>query len=318
MLHNQTPQPSSVVTMPLNPHGRDFVIGDLSGCMVLLETLLYWVEFDPKCDRLFSVGNLIGAGPDCLGALRALHDWPAFHAARGCYEDNALEHFKNHGPGIDGHHGWLHQEGHWYHQVQDAATGWIHRTLESMPLAIEIPLKDGRTVGIVHSEVDPLLGWEWVQTLKGLPREPKGQAGHARRNQSPTGPEGAIDYLVTETALSSAAFSLVTPERRWWNAKRKAEVLSHCAPTPGVDLLIHGHVPTPNLITVALGNRLYIDTNAERCEGRLTMVELDQGGCFFQAGWQCHPFAAQPTVFVAPVPKSPTRTEISRLLERYG
>jgi serine/threonine protein phosphatase 1 len=39
--------------------GRDFVLGDLHGTTDLLRLLMEHVAFDPKKDRLFSVGDLI-------------------------------------------------------------------------------------------------------------------------------------------------------------------------------------------------------------------------------------------------------------------
>jgi len=48
---------------PCNHQGRDFVIGDLHGCLPLLHRLLDHVRFDPAGDRVFSTGDLIDRGP---------------------------------------------------------------------------------------------------------------------------------------------------------------------------------------------------------------------------------------------------------------
>lgn len=42
-----------VMKLKANPHGRDFVIGDLHGCYDFLQKLMQHVEFDYKKDRLF-------------------------------------------------------------------------------------------------------------------------------------------------------------------------------------------------------------------------------------------------------------------------
>ena len=40
-----------------NEKGRDFGIGDLHGCIALLEKLLVNINFDESVDRIFSVGR---------------------------------------------------------------------------------------------------------------------------------------------------------------------------------------------------------------------------------------------------------------------
>ena len=89
---NTTP-PSLVHALPSNPAGRDFVVGDLHGCFDLLDRLLDHVRFDPACDRLFSVGDLIDRGPDSLRSLEFL-DAPWFYAVKGNHEDLLLEFFE--------------------------------------------------------------------------------------------------------------------------------------------------------------------------------------------------------------------------------
>ena len=70
---------------PHNRTGRDFVIGDLHGCLPLLTRLLDHVQFDPTLDRLFSTGDLIDRGPDSAGCLELLKEnW--FHAVVGNHE----------------------------------------------------------------------------------------------------------------------------------------------------------------------------------------------------------------------------------------
>lgn len=66
--------------------GRDFVVGDLHGCVDALRYLLREIEFDPICDRLFSVGDLIDRGSQSEDAL-ALLDKPWFYSVLGNHED---------------------------------------------------------------------------------------------------------------------------------------------------------------------------------------------------------------------------------------
>jgi serine/threonine protein phosphatase 1 len=75
-----------------NDRGRDFVVGDLHGCVDELVALLAHARFNPKRDRLFSVGDLIDRGPRSCDALDLL-DKPWFFAVRGNHEQMLLNHW---------------------------------------------------------------------------------------------------------------------------------------------------------------------------------------------------------------------------------
>ncbi len=76
--------------LPANTTGRDFIVGDLHGCLDLLHAELTHIEFDPAVDRLFSVGDLIDRGPDSMGCLRLLRE-PWFFAVRGNHEEMLID-----------------------------------------------------------------------------------------------------------------------------------------------------------------------------------------------------------------------------------
>jgi serine/threonine protein phosphatase 1 len=69
-----------------NRAGRDFVVGDLHGCVDALRYLLREASFDASCDRLFSVGDLVDRGDQSEEAL-ALIDEPWFFPVLGNHED---------------------------------------------------------------------------------------------------------------------------------------------------------------------------------------------------------------------------------------
>jgi serine/threonine protein phosphatase 1 len=69
-----------------NMTGRDFVVGDLHGCVDALRYLLREIVFDPACDRLFSVGDLVDRGRHPEAAL-ALLDKPWFFPVLGNHEE---------------------------------------------------------------------------------------------------------------------------------------------------------------------------------------------------------------------------------------
>lgn len=51
-----------------------YVIGDIHGSAETLAALLERVQFDPRRDRLWSVGDLVGRGPDPVSVLRYFRD----------------------------------------------------------------------------------------------------------------------------------------------------------------------------------------------------------------------------------------------------
>ncbi|MEO7424519.1 MAG: metallophosphoesterase [Fibrobacteria bacterium] len=72
---------------------RRLFVGDLHGCLAELDALLARFAFRPGRDRLFSVGDVMGKGPDVTGTLRRLkelgaqavlgnHDFALLQAAR--------------------------------------------------------------------------------------------------------------------------------------------------------------------------------------------------------------------------------------------
>lgn len=49
--------------------GRQFVIGDIHGCLDMLKGLLDLIKYDPLQDELFFVGDYIDRGPDSKGVV---------------------------------------------------------------------------------------------------------------------------------------------------------------------------------------------------------------------------------------------------------
>jgi serine/threonine protein phosphatase 1 len=71
--------------LPPNTRGRDLVVGDLHGHRALLERALEQLGFEPRRDRVLSVGDLIHRGPHSLATLCLLEE-PWFHAVLGNHE----------------------------------------------------------------------------------------------------------------------------------------------------------------------------------------------------------------------------------------
>ncbi len=66
--------------------GRRLFVGDLHGCLDELEALLALFQFVPGQDLLFSVGDVVGKGPQVEGLLRRLTELGA-RVVRGNHEE---------------------------------------------------------------------------------------------------------------------------------------------------------------------------------------------------------------------------------------
>lgn len=106
--------PIKVFRLPENNRGRDYVVGDLHGEIKQLQQTLAGIEFDPTVDRLFSVGDLIDRGPDCLETLHLL-DEPWFFPVQGNHETYMIDVVLNGGPRED----WQINGGHWADEIND-------------------------------------------------------------------------------------------------------------------------------------------------------------------------------------------------------
>lgn len=127
-----------------NLAGRDFVVGDIHGHFSALAKALARVDFDPKADRLFSVGDLVDRGPESAQALDWLGcDW--FHAVRGNHEDYACR-FET----CD-RDNWRANGGGWFDGLARDEQHEFAAQFRELPLVIEVELKGGGMVGIVHA-----------------------------------------------------------------------------------------------------------------------------------------------------------------------
>lgn len=75
---------------------RTICIGDVHGCLTLLEKLLHTLNYDPASDRLVFVGDLIDRGPHPAGVVRLVRKLASeahVTVMRGNHEDKMLQWF---------------------------------------------------------------------------------------------------------------------------------------------------------------------------------------------------------------------------------
>jgi len=138
----------------INDKGRDFVVGDLHGCLSEFESELKKLHFDYEFDRMFSVGDLIDRCEDSLGCLKLL-DEPWFHPVYGNHEEfMVMSVIGNENPGL-----WFANGGEW---CMDADAEEVKRLCsiiaDTVPYAITEKTKNG-DVGICHAQ-PPSYNWE--------------------------------------------------------------------------------------------------------------------------------------------------------------
>jgi serine/threonine protein phosphatase 1 len=131
-----------------NLAGRDFVVGDLHGCVEALRFLLREVDFDIARDRLFSVGDLVDRGDreQCEQAL-ALLDKPWFYAVLGNHEDALCAVAEGHMPRTR----WYGIGGGWAQSVPDAELVHYAQRLRELPLA-RVVGEGAQRFNVIHAE----------------------------------------------------------------------------------------------------------------------------------------------------------------------
>ncbi|WP_206957177.1 metallophosphoesterase [Trinickia acidisoli] len=130
----------------VNTAGRDFVVGDLHGCVDALRYLLREIVFDPTCDRLFSVGDLIDRGSQSEEAL-ALLDKPWFFPVLGNHEDALCLVAE----GAMRRSAWDSLGGGWAQALPDRILRGYARWLRTLPL-VRVVGSGARRFNVLHAE----------------------------------------------------------------------------------------------------------------------------------------------------------------------
>lgn len=152
---------ASKLTLPVNTSGRDFVVGDLHGCVDGLYQQLQQLNFDEQQDRLICVGDLIDRGPQSQRALELLEK-PWFFSVLGNHEYlmvSALKYHNNQDKML-----WLQHGGDWITSTDPCHWPDWFCAIEAMPIAIEVQNASDVAYGIVHADY-PLNDWHQFETL---------------------------------------------------------------------------------------------------------------------------------------------------------
>ena len=137
---------SQVQRFTANPQGRDLIVGDIHGCFTLMREALDEIGFDEMMDRVFSVGDLIDRGPECL-QVEACLDAPWFHAVLGNHEQMAMMCAE----GLITDDDYLSNGGQWFIDLEPPMQRALAARFSALPVLIELETAQG-LVGIVHAE----------------------------------------------------------------------------------------------------------------------------------------------------------------------
>jgi len=177
-----------------NPAGRDFVVGDIHGCFKQLTATLKQHKFNPNCDRLFSVGDIIDRGPESHEAIQWLSQ-PWFHACLGNHEQYLLEL----DPDSEEGKRWFGLfGGEWWLTLSAEQRPAFRAAFSQLPHIIEIKCEYG-TVGLVHAEVPKGMNWPLFVKMMAAGDNPTQQSslwGRRRINSLLANKIKGIDQVV--------------------------------------------------------------------------------------------------------------------------
>ncbi|WP_155860060.1 metallophosphoesterase [Kordiimonas gwangyangensis] len=150
------------MVLPPNFEGRDFLLGDLHGCVDMLENAMALAHFDKARDRIICVGDLIDRGPRSHDALLlARESW--FFSTLGNHEIMMLEAENPRTRAM-----WLQNGGEWFYELSEGEQATCLEIAAALPVAITLELRTGGSIGICHAEW-PGDDWADVADLTEVP-----------------------------------------------------------------------------------------------------------------------------------------------------
>jgi serine/threonine protein phosphatase 1 len=151
---------------PINRTGRDFVVGDIHGMFTSLEELLKKISFNPKKDRVFSVGDMIDRGEESSRVVEFL-DKPWFASVMGNHESMLLDARVSESSFFC----WTkHNGGEWWNTLSSEAQDEVYQKLSKLPYLVEIETAIGN-VGVAHADLP--VAKSWVEIVKALETDDK-------------------------------------------------------------------------------------------------------------------------------------------------
>ena len=263
--HEPPARPPNVLRLPVNQRGRDWFVGDMHGEIGLLAHFLDKVQFDITKDRLIAVGDLVDRGPQSLKLLEFFGANPTwFHSVLGNHDAMMRETLIYHS--YDAERAWRHNGCNWIDGRHEDERRRIGQISMRMPIAIEVPLSDGRRVGVIHAEMPLLSKWDDIDKFYVAGEE-----------AAEIGNYNGSEILWGRTRVRNALVVRKYPKGEIATPGLKARTLNELQPIAGIDLVVMGHTRLEPKIPLQCSNMLWIDTGAGYQDGCLTFVDLVAG-----------------------------------------
>jgi serine/threonine protein phosphatase 1 len=257
------------VTLSENLRGCDYLVGDLHGQGALLDRGLSLVKFDPSVDRLIALGDVIDRGPHAERLLRQVQNQAWFIALRGNHEAMMQEAMVS----FSAHRIWSKNGNDWAQSIDHPQLESLSEIIDGLPVCIELPLPDGRRIGLIHAEVPVGKSWDDLRSLV---------VQHGDGVDDLGGSDASSALWGRRRLLAWAAQTRVRSVRQL-DPIRRARLWDSLQPVSGIDLVVAGHSVLAKKRPVAIANLLWIDTGAYLDEGRLTLVDIHHGH-YWQVG----------------------------------
>lgn len=254
--------------LSINKRGRDLIVGDVHGQGPLLDRLLQHAQFDPKRDRVIALGDLVDRGPDSAALIHRTTQ-KGWYSLMGNHEALMITAAED----WDVDRIWRRNGSDWAFASKPEALAQLRSIAARFPLAIELPLPDGRKIGLVHAEVMVGSAWKDLQAAHYDHRDATDDQGYTLAASALWGRKRIVAdaRMRTDPLLKSVSADLQLSS---WEAAQ---------PVPGIDLIISGHTVVIPPIPRGRSNVLWIETGAYEDKGRLTAVDPLSGN-YWQVG----------------------------------
>jgi serine/threonine protein phosphatase 1 len=255
------------VRLPVNQIGRDLIVGDVHGQGAMLDCLLAGIRFDPTRDRLLLLGDLIDRGPDggaLIERVREEHSWVSL-----CGNHEALMLAAEWSEGAA--RAWRRNGNDWAAVLSEEALDGLRMIVRGFPLALELPLADGRTIGLVHAEVPPGQPWSAMRSLRF----------NDEVATEDTGSTNEASVIWGQRRIQADCWMRFNPKANGARPYHQVKTWNAVQPIPEIDLVVAGHVVIDPPIPHGRSNTLWIDTGAYAKGGLLTAIDV-VANCYWQ------------------------------------
>jgi len=216
---------SKMKSYKANLDGKDYICSDIHGHFYLLEEQLVAVGFDKKNDRLFCLGDLIDRSDDSILVLDYLKQ-PWFFSILGNHEIMLIDVCENQNPQTKQQ--WHFWGGDWAEDLDYDELEVYYQALSKLPIAIELKLKSGNTVGLVHANLPDKADWNEIKS-----------------------------HLDKTPSTNINSYEPILREMLWEKAPLFENYSIELEAVKNIDHVFHGHTIIEEMI--ALENRTYMD-----------------------------------------------------------